>query len=624
MFYDRVMERPEIVITDEAYKWESGPVLLLAGPGTGKTYQLAKRIQYLTSNGVSPDEITAITFTQEAAKSMRAKLSKKGSQEYVDYDKRPGRISTMHSLGHFLIEENALLVGLKKGFSVVESQEIRKLLIRDAALLLELTEKDAEVAYQDRTKANRKPHETSKAIVDKYEEILRACNAVDYDDQIALACKILRENSHLKKKYSLNTKHLLVDEYQDINPDQFELIRLLSEDHTKGLFVVGDDDQSIYSFRGGSPAYIRNFHKHFGKACSVLQMQTSRRCRQKILDSAVSVVVKHDLERLDKGSYKYTQSDPGTVTVHNCPSDDREADILYAILKDDIDRFVERGGEAGARTAFILVPTRLYSQKIYSKLRKLGTKISVQGPDDGAGWASFLAVRRWAEQEERQSLEARRCIEVLIEGGTTTIPTSRARKDTVKRAAGMKKIANLWLSVLTNGKDLETVLIEAGKEDLECKEIADKLEELRISYKSTKVHDFFEKVTGLTKTWSSTDKFFEDLDRSMQRGQASPATSVDNYEIRILTMQSSKGLEAELVFVVGVEEGAIPREAEDGDVAEEARLFFVAMTRAKEHLHLMSCRKRTGATTFRPIPHGLKKSRFLDTLPKETFHPPKK
>src|SRR5579863_4280169 len=250
--------RQQVTLSDEAYSRYPGPILVLAGPGTGKTYQLAKRIQFLTTSlHARGDEITVITFTQEAAQSMREKLERKDVPEFVPVDMRPGIISTMHSLGHRIIEENLREAGLCTDFKVLEGKELRKLIFIDAAMRVNESEEQGRCAYEERKRGKRELSEVSKKICAEYERLLRACNHIDFDDQIGLACDLLTGHDRIAAQWRGRARYLLVDEYQDINAAQFELIRLLSASSREGLFVVGDDDQSIYHFRGGSPEFIR-------------------------------------------------------------------------------------------------------------------------------------------------------------------------------------------------------------------------------------------------------------------------------------------------------------------------------------------------------------------------------
>ncbi len=625
-----IMDNQEITISDEAYKYDDGgPILLLAGPGTGKTWQLANRIKFLTSEkGASADDITVITFTTEAAKGMRAKLEEKGGGEFIEKDKRPNRIFTMHSLGHQILTDNLSAAGLKKDFVVIENDKIRKPLMRDAGVLLGYTEENAKEALQDRTTANIELSKKSRKIIEKYEEILRSCNAVDHDDQISLACKLLRENDNLRKKYAENAKYLLIDEYQDINQAQFELIELLSRDYRKGLFVVGDDDQSIYGFRGGDPKFIREFKNHFGQSSVVIQMRTSRRCPSNILECASCIVTKFDSKRVAKGSYTFLKSDPGKVTLHDCPSDDREAEIIGAILRSEKEHLAacESCKQLPKRTYFILVPTKNYASKIQETLRKFRISFDSKFGGGTNGFSIFTLMKEWVTSP-KSNFATRQAVELLIEGGTLQqLPNSRSRS-TEKlefRRNGLNKIAFLWNDIVKEQKSIFDALKGKADRDVLLKEIYEKLLEIKTPYDKGSIHDFLQKVAQYAKPWSSLEKFFEDV--NSQTG--SPPTNQDVLNVRVLTAQSSKGLQAHAVFIIGLEQEVIPRKVTgDEALAEEARLFFVAMTRAEEQVHLFKSRKRVGAATYKPVPYDRQPSSFLDYLPankyEKQFHPAK-
>jgi len=618
-----------IIINDEAYKHDGGPVLLLAGPGTGKTWQLAHRIKFLTGEKeVAADEITVITFTAEAAKMLRIKLEEKGGTEFIEKDNRPRRIFTMHSLGYQILADNLKMAGLKNNFTVVDRDEIRKPLMRDAAVLLGYTEKDAKKALQDRTIANIQLLEKSQKIIQKYEEILRSCNAIDYDDQISLTCRLLKESDSLRKKYAKNAKYLLVDEYQDINQAQFELIKLLSKDYRKGLFVVGDDDQSIYSFRGGDPKFIRRFKNHFGQSSIVIQMRTSRRCPSNVLECASRIVTKFDPERVVKKDYIFLKTDLGKVTLHDCPSDDREAEIIGAILRSEKEHLgvCEKCKQLPKRTYFILVPTKNYASKIQKTLQKFKIPFDSRFKDGRSGFSILVLIKDWATSPT-SNFAARQAVELLIEGGALQqLPSSRSRSsEKLKlRKSGLNKIAYLWNDVVKDQKSIFDILEEKiGQDDL-LKEIYEKLIEIKNTYDKRSIHDFLQKVVQYTKPWSSLDKFFEDVNSQIGLSSANQ----DTMNVRILTMQKSKGLQAHAVFIIGLEQEVIPRKVtSDKALSEEARLFFVAMTRAEEQVHLFKCRKRVGASTYKPIPYDRQPSSFLDHLPadkhEKQFHPAK-
>jgi ATP-dependent DNA helicase Rep len=228
---------------ENAYRTYPGPVLLLAGPGTVKTHQLALRIKYLVIDRVvSPDQITVITFTKEAAKNMREKLS--DPKASLPREKHPSSIQTMHSLGHEIILSQADKIGLKKPIPLI-SDKLRKLVLEDASTLADFERSHAELAEECRGKGNCEENmQLDKCkICAEYKNILKKCCTLDYDEQIMLACQLLRDNPDIRQFWQQKIHHLLVDEYQDINQSQFELIQLIAEPQTQGLFVVGDDDQ---------------------------------------------------------------------------------------------------------------------------------------------------------------------------------------------------------------------------------------------------------------------------------------------------------------------------------------------------------------------------------------------
>lgn len=618
----------DIIITDEAYKYDGGPLLLLAGPGTGKTWQLAQRIKFLTCDkGIPADEITVVTFTTEAAKGMRTKLEDQGSTEYIEPDKRPSRIFTMHSLGHQIITDNFEAAGLKKGFAVIEDAGIIRPLMRDAAILLGYDENEAFVALQDRITANDNLSEKSKKIIEQYEEILRLCNAIDHDDQISLACKLINKDNETRKKYTPNTKYLLVDEYQDINQSQFELIESLSREYRPGLFVVGDDDQSIYSFRGGNPKFIREFKKHFGKDGVIMQMRTSRRCPNNILECASNIVSDFDPERIPKGDYTFIKSDPGKVMLHDCPSDDREAEIIGAILAKEQRELsaCDSCKQLPHKTYFILIPNKNYVSKIKDSLRRRKIPFSSQFGDERKGFLVFELIKFWLSSPT-SNFATRQFVELIIEcGSIEQLPNSKSRlpEKLAMRKSGLHEIASLWDDVKKEKEPLIVIFQKKSKAVGVIKEIYEKLSSIKDAYDEGELPGFLQKVISCTKPWPSIKKFFDDIEK------ASPSSTVQGVlNVRIMTSQSSKGLQAHAVFIIGLEEEIIPRKVSTPSaLSEEARLLFVGMTRAEDQLHLFKCRKRIGAATYKPIPHNQQPSQFLEHLPdgkyEKKFYPPK-
>src|SRR5450830_466462 len=334
-------EQTTIFVDPEPWRVTDGPLLLLAGPGTGKTHQLALRIKDLvTTRTVSPESVTVITFTKAAASNMRDRISDEGKADvYLPPNLRPRKIMTMHSLGLEIVRKNAGALALPPDFTILSDPRVRKILFQDAAVLANEEPAAAEEAAQTRQEGRVfVPGSPAAKVLGRYEEILRACKAVDYDDLIFLACTVLEQDPAVLRDYANESTHLLVDEYQDINQSQRAFIELLVRQNRAGLFAVGDDDQSIYSFRGGTPEYIRSFRTEFGDGARILSLDESRRCPSTVMNSALAVVQQFNSARLAKPTptFKGARSAGNKIQIHSVATDDHEAMIIATIAADPI------------------------------------------------------------------------------------------------------------------------------------------------------------------------------------------------------------------------------------------------------------------------------------------------
>lgn len=604
------------VLYDEAWKYHPGPSLLLAGPGTGKTHQLALRIKDLVENrDVSPESITVITFTVEAAGNMRRRISDDQKPEcFIESKKRPSNISTMHSLGNKIIRENHQLLDLSEDFQVLTDPRLRSVLYRDAAMLSDADEKDAKEAERMRMKGQYiEPTSIFHSIIAKYMAILRLNNLIDYDDQILLACSLLHDNNDLKEEYSEKIEHLLVDEYQDINPDQRALIELLSQNHPEGLFVVGDDDQSIYSFRGGTPEYVRKFRNEFGDTASVLGLAKSWRCCENILLSSLDIVTKYDKQRISKPNPVFQEEKQGgaAVTFHNSATDDQEANVICQLVQKAIPK----------QNVLILVPARQYADKIKEQLRR--RKVPYDAPPnlDDSGLLSFLTAYEWRANPENDCA-LRLCIDILCESSKVNIPGKRARKDEKKkeRSDKLRQIANLWGERLQGRyKSLWAALCDKAKTKVDVLENIHKKLATFSKLNEKDVDKYLAFVAREMEPWKSNYDFVKELHSWLNELQ--PRGHDSSTSVRIMTLQSAKGLEADLVCVIGLTEDILPREFFDSTQLEEcARLVYVSTSRAVHELHLFHTRKRDASITFLKKSYDLKPSRFIDAIAKERIN----
>jgi len=610
---------------DEFHKM-TGPFLLLAGPGTGKTYCLAKRLNYLVGQRkISPENITMITFTTSAARNMHARISDPSKPDlYIPHENQPKRICTMHSLGYRILREKSSVLALNENLRVLQSSKLQDILIGDAAQLAGFNRCNAKQTAKCRQFGDCNPSTDRKCrICEQYKTILRSCSAIDYNDQILLACKILKEDPELLKKYRSYCRELLVDEYQDINAGQFELICLLSEGQRQGLFVVGDDDQSIYSWRGGSPKFIRNFKESFGHEAQIETLQKSFRCPPHILEGAVSVVTEHDKNRIPKGQFEYEIDQDVKIKIHNAPSDAKEAAFIISIARRVLP----------SRSVLVLFPHRLFSKAIAAGLRKARIPYSASFTLPGEGLPLISTLSQWLT-DNSDSLSFRQCLEQFINSPDSRIPSRRSKKPEKldKRESALLKISNLWKHVIEGNVDSfwKALKLEKSNDELYLNAFS-VLNDLRLLNDSQDDPASF--IAGIVKKlvpWKKTRQFLEEATSWVE--SSGRADAAQGPSVQLMTLQSAKGLEADVVCCIGLEEGVLPRsDTSAEDIAEQSRLMFVSMTRAIEELHLFHARKRSGAIMFgSPYTKGkqpcIQPSRFINSIPNKhkenIYHPP--
>jgi DNA helicase-2/ATP-dependent DNA helicase PcrA len=602
---------------ENAYR-TSGPVLLLAGPGTGKTHQLARRIKFLVEHEqmkAQPNEIAVITFTKESARNMRGKLSEENDEVRIEREKYPEIIGTMHSLGNMIIGSNPKRFGLRKKYEVLTEDAPREVFLKDATTLAGFErEKWGSVdECRRRGVCEKNEDEVKCKICKEYCQILRKCSFVDWDDQILLACQALRSDEELRREWKRRTRHLLVDEYQDINQAQCELIKLLTEGQTDGLFAVGDDDQSIYSFRGGTPKYIREFESDFGSESKIGRLSKSFRCPEYILKGARAM-----LGSFYKGEYKPEPTFDERIKVNNKISFYDVPSVKFEALK--IAEIAKT--KSKAEKVIIIVPNRNYLPPIKKTLKVAGLEYRCKGKLREEGLARFIALGDWVEDPEN-SYKLRYLVDLIINNHDWLTMRLEGGGDgiTRKREDASELIAKLW-SEVKRGNSLYKVLCvktEGNNESSFLVRLRDTLKQVLelMTEKGNSRHgivSFLRRSGLLVAPGKTPNKVIMEIREWKNEIVGSSAAS--SYEpINIYSIQSSKGLEGDVIFVVGLSEKIFPDP--DGDIEEQSRLFFVAMTRAKKELHLFSTRTRPGKITYKKESYQLKKSPFIDAIPKE-------
>jgi len=433
------------------------------------------------------------------------------------------------------------------------------------------------------------------------------CNYVDFDDQILFACDILEKNPTILKKYQSRAKHLLVDEYQDINVAQFRLIELLSRESRNGLFVVGDDAQSIYGFRGGNPKFILRFEKDF-PGSEIPPLAYSRRCHEKTMCDAIKVLKKYYTDWTGEQKLEYKVLSGEEPQIWQLPSELSEAEKVAKIARD----FIQK-----KKSILILVPKKEFFPLITQELSKRGIAYSCP--------ISFLPERveiaklfiDWATISS-DSFKTRLVIEELINKGIAHVPGVKKDRRTThqetikKRIIEETEIAKLWehvdkksdlFSVIKNLKEPNKTLVKIRDELLN-------LSELFINFKKEKRGEFIKQLSVVSGIWCNPSELMDDIIKITKLLNPQSITGLGLVQLN--TMKKAKGLEADVVITVGLEDDIVPNPR--GDFVEESRLFYVSMTRAKEKLFLLHTFKRPRNISYGDVLMDKPRSRFLDII----------
>jgi len=591
------------------------PTLVLAGPGAGKTYLLADRVKRLLEGGTDKSSVRVLAFGKDAAQEMFSRLV--DSRGFALSPDALPRITTIHSLGFEIVAERARHFDLRKtGLKVQEDDGIKRLLFRDAALNMGLPTatggearhcKEAGDCIEDAAKPKCR-------VCRKYWEIMAKCNRVDFDDQILFACRALEADLSLLTKYRAQCRHLLVDEYQDINAAQFRLLKLLAEDSVDGLFVVGDDAQSIYGFRGASPKYILEFEHNYPTAkCPPLAH--SRRCHESTMSDAVRVLSRYYSEWTGPFALKYHREPGDAPVLWQLPSGIAEAKMVARVAR----RFLSQD-----KTVLILAPKKDFFPVLSQRLRE------AQVPHDGpvnllsasskSRLAAAATLLRWVKNPTDNFL-ARVAIEECINRGVAKVAGAakdgRCKPETIEfRETIETEIGRLWEAV-DRRTDLLAVLRAAGDKSAILKKVLSVLDSLREVFRDDSKNSA-ESARVLAREagiWPSPDAMALDLMGVVTMLNATQPTGPRHAQL--MTMRKAKGLEADVVVMVGLEDDIMPGENCD-DIAEAARLFYVSMTRAKQKLFLFHSFTRPRNISYGDDRTHKKRSRFLDAIGRQS------
>lgn len=590
----------------EAVLYNDGPLLILAGAGSGKTRVLTTKIAYLIEDvNVHPYNILAITFTNKAAKEMKERID-----GLIGERARGIQVSTFHSFGLKILRENCEALGYDHNFVIMDSDDSLTVVKK----ILKELDYDPKI-YNPRAIRNKisscknemmMPIEYERFAVseyekvvlkvyEKYEDKLHRNNSVDFDDLLILPIILFKKNPEILEKYQDRFKYILIDEYQDTNEAQYILSKMIGAKY-RNICCVGDNDQSIYSFRGANYKNILNFEKDYKDAKTIL-LEENYRSTKNILNAA-NCVIKNNKSRKEKNLW--TSNDDGEKIKYYRAYNERD-EAQYVIRK--IKELSVRN--TNYQDIAILYRTNAQSRILEEEMLKENIPYRVVG--------SFYFYSR---KEIKDLIAYLR----LIHNTKDNVSLTRVI-NTPKRGIGLKSIENL--TRIADSQNISMYdAISTGKE-LAFKEIIEKLRELSNELTLTELIDKVLDATGMKKELESENTLesevrlenleeFKSITKSFEEREGlisledflleiSLISDVEEYKddlnrVSLMTVHSVKGLEFDHVFVVGMEEGIFPHMnslMENSELEEERRLCYVAITRAKKCLHIVNTRRRT-------------------------------
>ena len=630
----------------------NGPVLILAGAGTGKTGVVTHRIARMVSQGIEPSNILAVTFTNKAAREMQSRVSKliprRSKKAGKDGEKKPGKptICTFHSLGVRILRRHIDALGYKKNFVIYSQSDqlgiIRKILSHistgdektdpgDILSLLSRYRNGGELAEQ--MFSDDKHRAMAEHIEERYVSALKACNAVDFDDLILLTLKLLREHPDVLEACRKRYRYVMVDEYQDTNAKQFELVNLLTKEH-RNLCVVGDDDQSIYGWRGAEIANLLNLDKHYPEV-KTITLEQNYRSTNAILKAA-NAVIKNNTNRKLKSLW----SDNGygnRIQLASYANDEEEArsvveEIEFRRMAKNISwsshAILFRTNQQARSLETALrngkVPYRLVGGQSFFDRREIKEFLAflktILNPSDDISLLRIANIPPRGISDKTAHIllalsQEHQCpvIEIMMK--------SQHRSDLSRQAIrGIDELASLIQHFHEELKRPGLSLSEWAQKLLDQTRYLDELRRLEKNQDiaDARVQNVLDLVASMDDEQSSylpdqrLQQFLEDLTLDAERVNEKEAKGD---QVTLITTHSCKGLEFPHVFLVGVEDGLLPhsRSRVEGTMEEERRLFYVAITRAKRSLVLSLCaaRKRYGEMiSCHPSP-------FLAEIPEE-------
>jgi len=594
-----------------------GPLLILAGAGTGKTRVITMRVAYLIAQGVDPAHILAVTFTNKAAAEMRERLGK-----MIDAaDAKKVTMSTFHALCLRILRAGIDRLGYKNNFSIYDEGDqlglIKKIITRTAARDEKL---DPNIAKASISKAKNHgwspPHDDETlagAVFRRYRDELKTANAVDFDDLLLLTVQLLNEHPDVRHRWRERFRYLMVDEFQDTNRLQLELVRLLA-DERQNVAVVGDDDQSIYGWRGAEVSNILEFEHHFPNP-TVVKLEENYRSTNAILGTANSLI-KHNPRRRPKRLWS-SRGDGEKVRLIESPNDREEGQfVAEEIHRRHMDTEEPWEGFAvlfriNAQSRILeenlrrlQIPYRIVGGKSFFDRREVKDLIAymsvlvnpeadanllriINTPARGISAATVENALQWSVRQKCSLWAALRSTQFVASVSARTGASINAFVELID--SYQTKIAE----PLTEPSAIVTKLIAEIEYATELRRSCKTAEEA--SGREGNIGDMLRDLAAFAqRSTKGLPGFLDEILLDQEREEEKQEDIEKKKGVTLITMHAAKGLEFRHVYLIGLEEGLLPHERSksDGTIDEERRLLYVGITRARRTLTLSYCRDR--------------------------------
>ena len=596
-----------------------GPLLILAGAGSGKTKTITTRLAYLISIGIDPSSILTLTFTNKAATEMRER-----AYALIDEVSYPPLLCTFHKFGLLFLKFHMDKLGRKNNFVIIDSDDKKKILktidkeITTSTLAAEISKfKNSTMSVEEAKASAQDKYYTQIAnIYEKYQNYLHENNLVDFDDLLLLSYKILEENKELAEQTSQRYQYIMVDEYQDTNELQYKLLKKLCSSHNN-LCVVGDDDQSIYGWRGATIKNILTFSDTFKEAVTI-KLEENYRSTHKILFHA-NALIEHNRDRLGK-KLVGTREEGNSIKVYESADENEETKKIV----DDIKKLIASG--ENPKDIAVLFRVNALSRALEEGMVRANINYKLVGGIkfyERSEIKDLIAYFR-VITNSNDNFSIKRIINKPKRGiGKTTIDKLEAESHQKAKSifSIIKEYTPDELTALVGKKNSRTLKVfMASVEDLQDilktakMKFIDLFEET-FDFKTTyaKVIDADDRISNIDEFYGYLRDFFlQNLNLNLEDflneiSLESAADEISEQYISLMSIHASKGLEFKHVFIVGMEEGFFPIIGDGSDIEEERRLGYVAITRAKDDLTLSFVHSRF----YKGRRTQLVKSRFL-------------